>query len=383
MKIAIIGCGFAGLVSAILLAKQNHQIIIYERFSKAQATGAGIMLQPSTWKILKELKIFEKVHKLGEKIYMISGQNPAMKEVFSTNYSHGKDFMSYGIGILRSTVFNLLFHQLADYPNIELKTNHLVEDLEEYKKNHDLVVICNGSKSELRHQLPINKRDEEYPWGCVWTVIENNYDHVNYLQQYVNGSKEMFGFLPSGKRSGKRVLSVFWSLPIEDGRFWLENETQENKNNYKAQMFQKMQKYIRPEIMTQLKKSDYIFSSYHDVWMEKYNHDNCVVIGDAAHAMSPQLGQGANMAFLDAYELSQSLKNEKSLEECLLNYEKSRRSHVDFYTKVSKFLTPLYQSHQPHYGIFRDILFSTSKKIWITKKISADILAGSKKGWFQ
>jgi 2-polyprenyl-6-methoxyphenol hydroxylase-like FAD-dependent oxidoreductase len=41
--------------------------------------------------------------------------------------------------------------------------------------------------------------------------------------------------------------------------------------------------------------------------LEEYHHDNIIFIGDAAHGMSPQLGQGANMTFIDSYFLDKIL----------------------------------------------------------------------------
>ena len=51
------------------------------------------------------------------------------------------------------------------------------------------------------------------------------------------------------------------------------------------------------------------WARYHDVVMPRYHTQRSVVIGDAAHATSPQLGQGTNMALLDALALARfSLK---------------------------------------------------------------------------
>jgi 2-polyprenyl-6-methoxyphenol hydroxylase-like FAD-dependent oxidoreductase len=66
-----------------------------------------------------------------------------------------------------------------------------------------------------------------------------------------------------------------------------------------------------------------------------------VHIGDAAHRASPQLGQGANMALLDAYALTQALQGDDPL----AAYTRMRRWHVRVYQGMSWAFTPMYQSH--------------------------------------
>ena len=85
-------------------------------------------------------------------------------------------------------------------------------------------------------------------------------------------------------------------------------------------------------------------------------------IDDAAHGMSPQLGQGANMAFIDSYFLDKVLTNHNyNIELTLKTYTQLRKQHLKFYSQASKFLTPLYQSDRELYGRFRDLLFTVSK----------------------
>ena len=90
-------------------------------------------------------------------------------------------------------------------------------------------------------------------------------------------------------------------------------------------------------------------AQYRDVVMSRYGQGRIGVIGDAAHAMSPQLGQGANMALLDAWAFSQSLQiaqKNQQIDWSILwqHYHQKRRSSTQFYQFLSRLLTPLYQS---------------------------------------
>jgi 2-polyprenyl-6-methoxyphenol hydroxylase-like FAD-dependent oxidoreductase len=76
-------------------------------------------------------------------------------------------------------------------------------------------------------------------------------------------------------------------------------------------------------------------------------------IGDAAHRASPQLGQGANMALLDALALSLALDRE-ALDEALPLYARMRRWHVRLYQGMSAAFTPQYQSDSRTLPVLRD-----------------------------
>ena len=61
-------------------------------------------------------------------------------------------------------------------------------------------------------------------------------------------------------------------------------------------------------------KSQWLTANYRDVVLSKFGEGRIGVIGDAAHAMSPQLGQGANMALLDAWALGQAVQSARKNE---------------------------------------------------------------------
>ncbi|NHN19431.1 FAD-dependent oxidoreductase, partial [Bacillus amyloliquefaciens] len=67
---------------------------------------------------------------------------------------------------------------------------------------------------------------------------------------------------------------------------------------------------------------------YRDVVMRRPYERSVVFLGDAAHAMSPQLGQGVNMALLDARALANALASCGGVEDALAHYARSRRDHL-------------------------------------------------------
>jgi 2-polyprenyl-6-methoxyphenol hydroxylase-like FAD-dependent oxidoreductase len=377
-KIAIIGCGFAGLSTALFLAKRdNAHITLFDKFEEVKVLGAGILMQPSSMQVLKHetLGLYNKLVEKGEKIYALRGVTHYRKEVFTTLYDDYEKG-AFGIGIHRSVLFNDLFEKCEQTENITFKLGQEIHDVHSIKKEYDLVIVANGSHSTLRGQLPITQKYRIYPYGCLWTTIEDEETSPSALSQFVKFSHEMFGILPSGTKDGKRSLSIFWSLPVK------------HKQSYKIEhCFKEMEKYIKhfpnfQNLMNKLTSAHYDFAVYADVWMNQFNHENIVVIGDAAHGMSPQLGQGANMAFLDAYYLDKFLDLE-NIESSLAQYSTYRQKHLKFYMQASRFLTPLFQSDWVIYGVLRDILFSISRRLSFSKKMSSQILSGRRMSWFK
>jgi 2-polyprenyl-6-methoxyphenol hydroxylase-like FAD-dependent oxidoreductase len=111
-----------------------------------------------------------------------------------------------------------------------------------------------------------------------------------------------------------------------------------------------------------------------------------VLVGDAAHAMSPQLGQGANMALLDALALRDALRAALTAgldpTAALPAYERARRVHLRMYHLWSRWLTPLFQSEYDTVAALRDIVFHPLSRIPGSRGQSLRILTGTRRGWF-
>jgi len=73
-------------------------------------------------------------------------------------------------------------------------------------------------------------------------------------------------------------------------------------------------------------------------------HRGAVLIGDAAHAMSPQLGTGTSLALADAWTLAHTLRGHPRLEDALAAYEHHRAAHLRWYQWWTRLMMPVFQS---------------------------------------
>jgi 2-polyprenyl-6-methoxyphenol hydroxylase-like FAD-dependent oxidoreductase len=107
-----------------------------------------------------------------------------------------------------------------------------------------------------------------------------------------------------------------------------------------------------------------------------------VLAGDAAHAMSPQPGQGVNMALMDAMALRDALRDEARVDVALARYQRTRRKHVSIYHFWSHWLTPLFQSDYNSVARIRDASFLPLGKLPGGRGHMLRILSGTQQGWF-
>jgi 2-polyprenyl-6-methoxyphenol hydroxylase-like FAD-dependent oxidoreductase len=99
--------------------------------------------------------------------------------------------------------------------------------------------------------------------------------------------------------------------------------------------------------------------------------------------MSPQLGQGANLALLDAVTLAQAVAANDSWEATWETFNAARRGAIRFYQGMSRLLTPLYQSGIPAAGQLRDIGMISCRRIpWLRRQMALTV-AGGKRGWLR
>jgi len=404
---AIIGAGTAGLATAILLAREGNNVTIFEQVDKLSPVGAGLLLQPAGLAVFEHLGVLDEALTLGAKVTGLEGQLPDKRLLVNSHY-HEASTNLYGLGIHRSTLCHVLTQKLSQYSShITWRMSHTIERLEKHPNeirvfgfNHnqkfddcfDAVLIANGARSQLRPKAWV-KVDQAYPWGAAWSIVPECLAlNPQILHQFYDRSKIMMGILPTGaipSAPEQRLASVFWSLPTAQLPTFLKDEqSKQTWLNQVSERWPDVAEWLKQILYNNQIQPKWLSAQYRDVVMTQFGQGRIGVIGDAAHAMSPQLGQGANMALLDAWAFSQSLQlaqKNQNIDWSLLwqHYHQHRRSSTQFYQFLSRLLTPLYQSDHWWAGGLRDLVFPWMYQIPYFRKEMAITVSGLKTGPFQ
>lgn len=326
----------------------------------------------------------------GARINRIFGKAANESVIFDIAYDQlSPNF--FGVGIHRGALFSIL-HDNAQRLDVTIRTdctisgshlsNHkryLTTDSAQQLGPFDLVIDASGMRSALRQYGQI-KMDRPYPFGAIWGVLDDPEQAFgkDLLQQRYDGAHVMIGMLAIGRAPENDTprCTFFWSLPPGGYQRWLDDGLPE----WKAQVCRYWPE-LRP-FMDQIQSPDALkHAQYSDIVMSRWHEDRLVFIGDAAHNTSPQLGQGANLALADALTLSQMICSHDDINAALGAYTQARRAPVHFYQRISRWLTPFFQSHSRTAGWVRDASFGLLCKTPVVKTEMLRTLSGIKTGW--
>ncbi|MGN0935972.1 FAD-dependent oxidoreductase [Acinetobacter amyesii] len=403
-NIAIIGAGTAGLAAAAMLAAQGHQICLYEKVSQLEPVGAGLLLQPAGLAVFEHLGILEHALSLGAVVTGLEGQLAGGDLLINSHYRQA-DERSYGLGIHRATLCHVLASKVREYPqHVEWCMAHEVHELQEscdginvigqsadqsFQRQFDLVLIANGARSHLRPKA-WEKLNQAYPWGAKWIIVpECEVLNPQILHQFYDCSNIMMGVMPTGAiptQPEQRLSSIFWSLPTADLEGFLKTKSAQQQWLLEvSKRWPSVAEWLAHVIPHPDDPQQWLSANYRDVVLSKLGEDRIGILGDAAHAMSPQLGQGANMALLDAWAISHALlqyQQDSSLQNLWQQYHQLRLPSVRFYQFFSRLLTPFYQSHHRWTAPLRDISFRAMYQLPFFRKEMAITISGLKTGAF-
>ncbi|WP_445393144.1 FAD-dependent oxidoreductase [Stenotrophomonas pavanii] len=389
LRIAVIGYGTAGQAVSILLTRDGHELEIFERVPAPGPVGAGFLLQPSGLQVLWQMGLLDAVRAHAAPVHRLYGDTPCERAVMDMRYE-GLDARLHGLGMQRGALFSLLDEARAGAGQLHAGTTIATVDVGQGRLRDsegrvhgpfDLVVAADGAASTLRGTIEGGTGlDRVYPWGALWCLLPaEDWPHLQELRQRYVAARKMIGLLPVGTRPGDDTprLSFFWSLPRADFERWQADGMAPWLDELHALWPQASARFAHLRDASQLARA-----VYRDAVMTRWHQGRMVLAGDAAHSMSPQLGQGVNMALLDAVALRDAVRTHGAAGEALQAYQAQRRAHVAVYQRWSRWLTPLFQSDRDAWAKARDVLLGPMGRLPGGRGHMLRVLSGTQHGWF-
>ncbi|WP_102345115.1 FAD-dependent monooxygenase [Bacillus sp. Marseille-P3661] len=338
-NVCIVGGGPAGAFLGYLLAKNGISTIIIERASRNDREFRGEHINSETEDLLKEHGLYEKVEEHGllkmEKLEYFVGNEivKTIKPTFPDDH--------VGIHVPQPHLLNVLIEESERYNNYQHIFNaaviNLIQDVEgrytgikAKKDGEEFVITCSiivgadGRYSTVRKLAEIPVVQKSHGYDVLWAKIPapSNWEPTTRML-LVNGH-QLALFTQTGG-----YIQIGWN--IEEGSFPSLRKTA-------------LLEFLTPllELCPHLRKivlqhlhtwEDFVLLKVHSSLSETWVKDGLVLIGDAAHTMTPTAAIGINCALKDAYVLTPiitaAIRENDLRAERLKLFEEQRRAEIE------------------------------------------------------
>lgn len=355
------GGGIGGLAAAVALRRANVEVVVLERAPELREVGAGVALWANATKVLRRLGLYEPVREAGAEI---GG------EVRSWN---GKKLFSFSATELRRRFgeANLAIHRadlhstlLAALPESAVRLGAELLDFEQdgrrvlarftddREERGDFIVGADGLHSVVRAKV-LKDGPPRYAGFTAWRGIVEGAD----------------GILPEGV--GLNVWGRGSELGLaslgRDRAYWYATRNSpegepEKPAGRREEVLEILERrghckdFFRPAVEVTEETNILRTDLYDRDPVRGWGTGRVTLLGDAAHPMTPSLGQGACQAIEDAAGLADALAGTNSVSDVLRLYERRRGGRTAAIVRRSRRMGRIMQSESPVICGLRDTL---------------------------
>jgi len=318
MKVVIVGAGIGGLASGIALARAGHEVTIIEKRAQFKEEGAGVVLGPNVMTAVRLLGLTSDLRAVGKEVAGMNITN-ARGDMLGRSSYRVSGLPEPGVALHRSRLHEVLRAHFEG----ELRLGRTIERLafgdrpqlvvDGSSLTCDLMIGADGIRSQLRQALYPGFVTRYSGVTCFRFVLDAQWTHEAYEMW---GPGKRVGVVPVGE--GKTYVFLAINAPPRAPAPWATLDD----------FRQQWSAFASPgaEAIAAVKDlGTLLHDDLEDGLAPQFYGPGVVLLGDAAHAVTPNMGQGAGLAIEDACCLANVLDENRPLVEALADYERLRR----------------------------------------------------------
>lgn len=364
MNIAIIGAGIGGLAAGIALRKKGFEVQIYERAPSFKPIGTGIAIAANAMAVFADLGIAEAVAAAGNPIDFACMGRPdgsAIAKVDTKKLSATLGFTT--IAIHRADLHDVL---AGAFGHDRIHCDSGLASVEEtgarvratftngQSVDADILVGADGLRSRVREcvfgESPLRSAEQ----SCWRGIVDR--DAMNRPDRVIRGEAwELWG---RGARFGYAMVNarqIYWYAVISDA---VADFAVEDTAAFRRKFAPMWNETVR-DMLTTTPDSTIIAAPLMDrLPSPAWHTDRVVLLGDAIHPTTPNMGQGACMAIESAWALAHCLSVDPNPRAAFTRYHAMRAARTRTITTQSFRMGRLFQTMSPMKAQLRDFVFS-------------------------
>ncbi len=321
----IVGGGFAGLAAACALARRGWRVRVHERSAQLRTAGAGINLYENGLRVLQALGALEDTLRGGAR-HLVRETRDEDDRLLSLHRWDGRVF-----GVLRQRMIDALAAAarragaeiITGSEGVSASPSGEVGFSSQEKAKADLVIAADGVNSQLRDSLDLVEKRRYLPDGCIRVLIPK--------------------LSPEEATDGRTI--EYWSgtrrllyNPCNDEQLYLALTMLHSDEAARAlplnvALWSKSFPRLAPLIARIGSEGRYDRFEY--IRLRRWSSGRVAVLGDAAHALPPNIGQGAGCAMMNALALAVHLERAHDVPAALAAWERAERPLTDHSQRIS------------------------------------------------
>ncbi|RKT53213.1 FAD-dependent monooxygenase [Saccharothrix australiensis] len=318
MRAVVVGGGLGGVAAAVALRVVGWEVVVLERAAEFGEVGAGVGVMPNALRALRALGLEDAVRAIGTPRVSSGVRDRRGRPLFRVDAAEAE----HVVAVHRADLHRVLRSAL---PARCLVTDTEVASADDV--DADLVVAADGIRSRLRAELFPGHPGPVYAGTTAWrSVTEARFPRDLELSQTLGPGTE-FGVLPLG-----------------DGRVCWYAATVAPEGGREADELARVREVVGdwhdpiPALLAATPPETLLRHDIHELAapLPAFVRGRVALLGDAAHAMTPYLGQGACMAFEDAVVLAAACARHTAVPSALAAYDRARRPRAQAIVRASR-----------------------------------------------